>query len=164
MKPNFLFVMADQLTAHALPIYGNTVAKTPHIDALAARATTFANAYCNFPICAPSRFAMLSGQLTSKIAAWDNAAEFSASVPTVLHYLRSLGYRTSLSGKMHFVGPDQLHGYEERLTTDIYPSDFSWTPDWLREGLPESGARMSMRSVVEAGLCERNLQIDYDEE
>ena len=31
---------------------------------------------------------------------------------------------------MHFVGPDQLHGFEERLTTDIYPADFGWTPDW----------------------------------
>jgi choline-sulfatase len=163
-QPNFLFIMADQLTALALPQYGNRVAKTPHIDALGAQGTTFANAYCNFPICAPSRFSMLSGQLTSKIGAWDNAAEFPASVPTFLHYLRKLGYHTSLSGKMHFVGPDQLHGYEERLTTDIYPSDFSWTPDWLHEGPPVSGARMSMRSVVEAGLCQRNLQIDYDEE
>ena len=163
-QPNFLFIMADQLTALALPLYGHKVVKTPHIDELAAQGTTFVNAYCNFPICAPSRFAMLSGQLTSRIGAWDNAAEFPASVPTFLHYLRKLGYHTSLSGKMHFVGPDQLHGYEERLTTDIYPSDFSWTPDWLREGPPASGARMSMRSVVESGLCQRNLQIDYDEE
>jgi choline-sulfatase len=163
-QPNFLFIMADQLTALALALYGHKVVKTPHIDALAAQGTTFLNAYCNFPICAPSRFAMLSGQLTSRIGAWDNAAEFAASVPTFLHYLRKLGYHTSLSGKMHFVGPDQLHGYEERLTTDIYPSDFSWTPDWLREGPPVSGARMSMRSVVESGLCQRNLQIDYDEE
>jgi choline-sulfatase len=41
-----------------------------------------------------------------------------------------MGYRTALAGKMHFVGPDQLHGFEERLTTDIYPADFGWTPDW----------------------------------
>jgi choline-sulfatase len=41
-----------------------------------------------------------------------------------------MGYRTCLSGKMHFVGPDQLHGFEERLTTDIYPADFAWTPNW----------------------------------
>ena len=65
---------------------------------------------------------------------------------------------------MHFVGPDQLHGFQERVTTDIYPSDFGWTPDWLVEGhqLPPSG--MSMRSVVEAGVSERSMQIDYDEE
>ena len=73
--------MADQLTALALALYGHKVVKTPNIDALAAQGTTFLNAYCNFPICAPSRFAMLSGQLTSRIGAWDNAAEFAASVP-----------------------------------------------------------------------------------
>ena len=42
-------------------------------------------------------------------------------------YLAAAGYRTILAGKMHFVGPDQLHGFEERLTTDIYPADFGWT-------------------------------------
>ena len=44
--------------------------------------------------------------------------------------LRAAGYDTALAGKMHFVGPDQLHGFEERLTTDVYPSGFDWTPDW----------------------------------
>ena len=58
------------------------------------------------------------------------AASFPSSVPTFAHYLRQMGYRTCLSGKMHFVGPDQLHGFDERITTDIYPSDFAWTPDW----------------------------------
>jgi choline-sulfatase len=64
---------------------------------------------------------------------------------------------------MHFVGPDQLHGFHERLTTDIYPSDFGWTPNWLT--IPPHGpAGMSMRSVVEAGLCVRSLQFDFDDE
>jgi arylsulfatase A-like enzyme len=44
------------------------------------------------------------------------------------------GYQTALSGKMHFVGPDQLHGLEQRLTTDIYPADFGWTPDYRKPG------------------------------
>ena len=123
--PNILFIMADQLAASALPAYGNRVAKTPHLDALAARSTVFESAYCNFPICAPSRASMLTGRLPHSIDAWDNAAEFPASLPTMAHYLASLGYRTTLCGKMHFIGPDQLHGYEERLTTDIYPSDFA---------------------------------------
>lgn len=161
-QPNFLFIMADQLSALALPAYGHKVVKTPHIDALARDGTVFENAYCNFPICAPARFATLSGQLTSRIGAWDNAAEFVSSVPTVLHYLRALGYQTCLSGKMHFIGPDQLHGYEQRLTTDIYPADFAWTPDWTHKGLPRSA--VSARGVVEAGICQRNLQIDFDED
>ena len=44
------------------------------------------------------------------------------------------GYEPASSGKMHFVGPDQLHGFEERLTTDIYPADFGWTPDYRKPG------------------------------
>ena len=138
--------------------------KTPHLESLAAGGVTFRNAYCNNPICASSRFSMMAGQLPSRIGAYDNAAEFPAAVPTFAHYLRHLGYRTCLSGKMHFVGPDQLHGFEQRVTTDIYPSDFGWTPDWTVEDYPFAPSVMSMRGVVESGLCVRSLQIDYDEE
>ena len=163
-RPNFLFVMADQMAGPALPINGHPVVKTPHLESLAAGGVTFRNAYCNNPICASSRFSMMAGQLPSRIGAYDNAAEFPAAVPTFAHYLRHLGYRTCLSGKMHFVGPDQLHGFEQRVTTDIYPSDFGWTPDWTVEGYPFAPSVMSMRGVVESGLCMRSLQIDYDEE
>lgn len=163
-KPNILFIQADQMAAALLPIYGHPLVKAPHLQALARDGVVFDNAYCNNPICASSRFSMMSGQLSSRIGAYDNAAEFPASIPTFAHYLRALDYRTCLSGKMHFVGPDQLHGFEERLTTDIYPSDFGWTPDWLEGEIQEPPSGMSMRSVVEAGICERSLQLDYDEE
>ena len=162
--PNILFIQADQLAGPALPMYGHEVVKAPHLQRLAERGVTFQNAYCNNPVCAPSRFSMMSGQLASRIGAYDNAAEFPASIPTFAHYLRDLGYKTCLSGKMHFVGPDQLHGFEERLTTDIYPSDFGWTPDWTQHDPPFAPSVMSMRGVVEAGLCKRSLQLDYDDE
>ena len=119
MRPNIVVVMADQLAPHWTGAYGHPVAKTPHMDALAARGMRFDAAYCNSPLCAPSRFAFMSGQLISRIAAYDNASEFRASVPTFAHYLKALGYRTCLSGKMHFVGPDQKHGFQDRMTTDI---------------------------------------------
>src|SRR5579871_6638035 len=91
-RPNILVLMADQLTARALSAYGGSVARTPHIDALAARGVVFESFYCNSPLCAPSRFSFLSGQLPSKIGAYDNAAEFAATVPTFAHYLRTAGY------------------------------------------------------------------------
>jgi len=162
--PNILFIQADQMAGPALPMYGHEVVKTPHLQRLAENGTTFRNAYCNNPVCAPSRFSMMSGQLSSRIGAYDNASEFPAAVPTFAHYLRDLGYKTCLSGKMHFVGPDQLHGFEERITTDIYPSDFGWTPDWSQTDYPFAPSVMSLRGVVEAGLCKRSLQLDYDEE
>jgi choline-sulfatase len=160
-RPNILLVQTDQLTAFALAAYGNPVCRTPHIDRLAEGGAVFEQAYCNFPLCAPSRFSMMTGQLASRIGAFDNAAELPASVPTFAHYLRGLGYRTCLSGKMHFVGPDQLHGFEERLTSDIYPADFLWTADWTRSDHDDvSDARVVTRS----GLCTRSVQLDYDDQ
>ena len=162
MQPNFLILMADQLTAGVLACYGGK-ALTPHLDALAATGVVFESFYCNSPLCAPSRFSFLAGQLPSKIGAYDNAAEFPAQTPTIAHYLRRAGYQTALSGKMHFCGPDQLHGFEERLTTDIYPADFGWTPDWTRfEERP--GWYHTMDSVTQAGACTRTNQIDFDDE
>lgn len=163
-KPNILVIQADQLTASVLPMYGHPLVQTPHISRLAEQGMTFLNAYCNNPVCAPSRASMLTGRMSSAIACYDNAADMPSSTLTLAHYLRHQGYRTCLSGKMHFMGADQLHGFEERVTTDIYPSDFGWTADWSQTKQPYAPSRMSLRSIVEAGLCERNLQIDYDEE
>ena len=165
-NPNILFVMADQLTALALSFYageGRLTAKTPHLDRLAAQGVVFEQAYCNSPLCAPSRFSMMSGQLPSRIGAYDNAANFGADTPTLAHYLRAAGYQTSLCGKMHFVGADQLHGFEERLTTDIYPSDYGWTPNWQTFGTRPNWYH-NLLSVVQAGTCETSNQLDFDEE
>jgi choline-sulfatase len=162
-RPNLLLLMADQLTARALSAYGGSIARTPHIDALADAGVVFDSFYCNSPLCAPSRFSFLAGQLPSKIGAYDNAAEFPAQVPTFAHYLRRAGYQTALAGKMHFCGPDQLHGFEDRLTTDIYPSDFGWTPDWTRFDERPSWYH-SMDSVTQAGACTRSNQLDFDDE
>jgi choline-sulfatase len=162
-QPNFLILMADQMTPGALPAYGHGVTKAPHIDALAAEGVVFDSAYCNSPLCAPSRYAFTAGQLPAKIGAFDNAAEFAAEIPTFAHYLRHAGYRTVLSGKMHFCGGDQLHGFEERLTTDIYPADFGWTPDWEHPADRPSWYH-NMSSVTEAGPCVRSNQLDFDDE
>ncbi|MCT4700655.1 choline-sulfatase [Enterobacteriaceae bacterium H20N1] len=162
-KPNIVILMADQLTAGALRTYGNNVSLTPNIDKLACEGVVFESAYCNSPLCAPSRAAMMTGQFLSNNGVFDNAAEFRADSPTFCHYLREQGYRTWLSGKMHFCGPDQLHGFDERLTTDIYPADFGWTPDWQH---PERRLDWfhNMSSVLEAGECVRTNQLDFDDE
>lgn len=163
-RPNILVVQADQLTAKALPMYGHPLVRTPNMSRLADNGVTFLNGYCNNPVCGPSRGSMLTGRMSSSVGCYDNAADFLSSTPTIAHYLRHQGYRTCLSGKMHFTGAEQLHGFEERVTSDIYPSDFGWTADWSQTDQPYAPSRMSLRSIVEAGLCQRNLQIDYDEE
>ncbi len=162
-QPNILILMADQMAPRALPIHGHPLVRAPNIARLAAEGVVFDSAYCNSPLCAPSRFSFLSGRLPSRIGAYDNACEFPADQPTIAHDLRYRGYRTILAGKMHFVGPDQLHGFEERLTTDIYPADFGWTPDWT-DFAHRPHWYHSMDSVLTAGPCIRTNQLDYDEE
>src|SRR3954469_17520947 len=162
-RPNILIFMADPLTPGVLSAYGGGPAKTPNIDALTNNGVIFDSAYCNSPLCAPSRYVFMSGRLPSAIGAYDNSAEFPSDVPTFAHYLRHAGYQTILAGKMHFCGPDQLHGFEQRLTTDIYPADFGWTPDWDRFGYRPSWYH-NMSSVTDAGLCIRTNQLDFDEE
>lgn len=160
-RPNILFVQVDQLAAAYLRCYGSTITKADTLDALAAGGVVFERAYCNFPLCAPSRFSMATGQLCSTTGTYDNAAEMPASIPTYAHYLRTAGYRTALSGKMHFIGPDQFHGFETRLTADIYPADYAWVPSWGREDNPDVN---DPRTLLTSGVCERSVQIDYDEE
>lgn len=160
---NILIVMADQLTPSVLGYEGGS-ALTPHLDALAARSRCYEAAWCASPLCAPSRFALLSGQRISRIGAWDNAAYLPSTVPTFAHYLRAMGYRTSLAGKMHFVGPDQLHGFEERLTTDIYPADFGWVPDWTRPEARHDLWYHNMSSVTQAGPAAISNQLAFDDE
>lgn len=161
--PNIVLVMADQLAASALPAYGNPTVHAPNLAALATRGTVFESAYCPSPLCAPSRAAMLAGRRPSVIGVYDNACELPTSTPTIAHLLRAAGYRTALAGKMHFVGPDQLHGFEQRLTTDIYPADFDWTPNW--ELAP--GERLdwyhNMSSVLQAGPWDAAVQTAYDD-
>lgn len=162
-KPNIVYIMADQLAAPLLKMYNEeSQIKTPNLDALAAKSVQFDSAYCPSPLCAPSRMSMITGQLPLKIGAYDNAAQISSDIPTYAHYLRLAGYHTALAGKMHFIG-DQLHGYEDRLTSDIYPGDYGWAVNW-----DEPDKRLewyhNSSSILQAGPCVRSNQLDYDEE
>ncbi|KAF2157229.1 choline-sulfatase [Myriangium duriaei CBS 260.36] len=162
-QKNILYIMADQLAAPLLKMYNSkSQIKTPNLDKLAEKSVVFESAYCNSPLCAPSRMAMITGQLPSKIGSYDNASSISSDVPTYAHYLRTAGYETALAGKMHFIG-DQLHGYENRLTADIYPGDYGWAVNW-----DEPDTRLewyhNSSSILQAGVCVRSNQLDYDEE
>jgi choline-sulfatase len=163
-KPNILFVMADQLAARYLPFHGHPLVQTPNLSRLAAEGVVFENAYSTSPLCAPARATVMNGLLPSRTGVYDNAAEFPSAIPTWAHYLRKEGYKTCLSGKMHFVGPDQLHGLEERLTTDIYPADFGWTPDWRLRQERIDWWYHNMTSVLQPGIAEITNQLEFDDD
>ncbi len=149
--PNILLIVADQLIADLTGAYGHPVVRTPNLDRLARRGVRFDAAYCPVPVCSPSRSSMLSGRFASTNSAWDNAAPIASDLPMLPHYLATVGYDTALSGKMHFVGADQEHGFAKRLTTDMFPSTLAWTPDRDRVG----------RFTHPANPCGPPIAIDY---
>jgi len=164
-RPNLLIFMVDQLTGTLFADGGPADwLHAPNLKRLAARSVRFANAYCASPLCGPARASFMTGQLPSRTGVYDNAAPFGSDVPTFAHHLRRAGYQTCLSGKMHFVGPDQLHGFEQRLTTDIYPADFGWTPDYRRPGERIDWWYHNMGSVSGAGVAEITNQMEYDDD
>jgi choline-sulfatase len=163
-RPHVVLIMADQLGARSLPAYGNGVVRSPHLDRLAEEGVVFDRALCPSPLCAPSRASLMTGLLPSRTGVYDNAAELPASVPTFAHHLRAAGYRTVLAGKMHFIGPDQLHGFEERLVPDVYPAGFDWVPDWRLQDDETLRWYHDLGSVLRAGPVRETLQLGYDAE
>ena len=161
---NILILMVDHLNGTLFPDGPADWLHAPNLKRLAARSARFKNCYTASPLCAPARASYMSGQLPSITGVYDNAAEFPADLPTYAHHLRRAGYYTCLSGKMHFVGPDQMLGFEDRLTTDIYPADFGWTPDYRKPGERIDWWYHNMGSVTGSGVAEITNQMDYDDE
>ncbi|MBD3217826.1 MAG: sulfatase-like hydrolase/transferase [candidate division Zixibacteria bacterium] len=126
-QPNIVLIMADQLAPRFMGSYGNKHVSTPNLDKLSKESVQFDSVYTPFPLCCPARASLMTGRQASDVGGYDNATLLEADRPTVAHYLTNAGYECVLSGKMHFVGPDQLHGYKTRFTSNIYPADFSWT-------------------------------------
>ena len=163
-QPNLLIFMVDQMAGTLLDDDMIDHLHIPNMRKLIERGVKFDNAYSSSPLCTPARGSFMTGMLPSRNGIYDNAAEFKATLPTFAHYLRKLGYQTALSGKMHFVGPDQLHGFEERLTTDIYPADFGWTPNWKKPLERIDWWYHNLSSVTQAGIAEISNQLEYDDD
>ncbi|WP_420859091.1 sulfatase-like hydrolase/transferase [Marivivens marinus] len=158
-------VIADQMTPFMLEACGYPIARTRNLAALAARGVQFTNAYTPSPICVPARSCLMTGLYTSTTGCYDNGDPYHSFIPTFAHYLTNAGYETILSGKMHFVGADQLHGFKRRLNTDIYPSGFIWSYPLLDPNDPEAMAfdfapQYQARNIGPGW----SLELQYDEE
>ncbi len=117
-RPNILFILSDQHAQRVLGCYGDQTGSTPRLDALAREGVVFDNAYCASPICGPSRMALMTGRMPSETRSWLNDDILGSGMPTFAHALGAGGYRTALVGRMHFIGPDQTHGFMERHVGD----------------------------------------------
>ncbi len=117
-RPNILFIMSDQHAPRVTGCYGDKIVRTPTFDALAARGVTFDNAYTPSPLCVPARMSMLSGRHPSSQHCWTNSDPLDSDIPTTAHALGAGGYRPHLIGRLHSIGPDQMHGYASRTVGD----------------------------------------------
>ena len=113
-RPNILFILSDQHSKFHLGCYGDPLGRTPHLDRLASEGMRFANAYTPSPLCVPARMAFMTGRRPSANQVWSNDHILNSALPTWAHTLGAAGYETALLGRMHFVGPDQRHGFERR--------------------------------------------------
>ena len=117
-RPNLLFLFSDQHARSVAGCYGDTAALTPNLDRLAAQGVTFDHAYCPTPLCVPSRMSMLTGRYPFEQECWTNDDYLRSDAATWLHSCGAAGYRPALAGRLHSMGPDQLHGYAQRMVGD----------------------------------------------
>ena len=119
-RPNFLIIMSDEHGPMWSSAYGHPFVRTPNMERLADMGATFDAAYCNAPLCVPSRLSFMTGRYVSNCEGWDNAKPLPSDVLTFPYALRSVGYDTALAGKMHLVGQDDLHGFGAQLSYDAH--------------------------------------------
>lgn len=118
---DILLYMSDQHSYRLQGNAGDPVVRTKMMDELARTGTVMTNAITPCPLCVPARAAMISGQLPSNNGVLFNFNSLHSDLATFLHSLTVSGYETTLCGRMHFVGPDQRHGYAKRIAGDRTP-------------------------------------------
>ncbi len=112
---NMLFIMSDEHNRRIMGCAGHDMIRTPHMDALAARGVRFTDAYCNSPICVPSRASFATGTYPYQNRFWDNAIPYDGSIPTWHHRVRAAGGIATSIGKLHFRSTDDDNGFTEEV-------------------------------------------------
>jgi arylsulfatase A-like enzyme len=132
-RPNLLILIGDDHAADTLGIDGDVHKATPRIDALARQGVYFKRAYCNSPLCTPSRQSLITGRLPHAVGVTRLSTPLPASAVTLGDWLGDVGYKTAAYGKMHF-NSRRRHGFDNRIDT----------PDWeayLKKHPPRGGNR-----------------------
>lgn len=142
-RPNVLIVTTDQQRGDVMSAVGNKWAKTPNMDALAARGVYFLNSYCSYPLCSPSRSSLHTGRTPHEIKVNTNSVPIDPAVPISGQVFRAAGYETAYAGKWHMPDPypsDGIAGYEvlnttsrqRKLAHDVDESTMNAAIDFLR--------------------------------
>ena len=115
MRPaNLVVIMSDEHHPRAMGVASHPFAVTPNLDRLAARGTRFDAAYCNSPICVPSRASFATGRYVHELGTWDNAIAYDGSVPGWGHALQKSGHRVDSIGKLHYRNAEDPTGFDHQ--------------------------------------------------
>lgn len=115
MRPaNLVVIMSDEHHPRAMGAAGHPFAITPNLDRLAAHGTRFDAAYCNSPICVPSRASFATGRYVHELGTWDNAIAYDGSMPGWGHALQRSGHRIDSIGKLHYRNGDDPTGFDRQ--------------------------------------------------
>ncbi|MBR9879955.1 MAG: sulfatase-like hydrolase/transferase [Gammaproteobacteria bacterium] len=143
-RPNLLFIMADQLRADYLGCNGHPTIRTPNIDALARQGVNFTRAYCQAPVCGPSRMSFYTGRYASSHGASYNNVPLRVDEHTLGDYLRPLDYRVALIGKTHMRRDDEgmrRLGLDPQSSRGVLISECGFEPYERDDGLhPDQSA------------------------
>ncbi len=157
-QPNILFLFSDEhsfrFMGHMPPEAGGEPAYTPTFDRLAAQGTVFTDAYCQMPLCTPSRMCLLAGREARDCGAWNNNSILDPALPTIPKVLAAGGYTTCLIGKMHFGGNLQFHGFQHRPYGDLTGrTGHQWEPLRLRgDSLVERTSKAGITAIPESKI------------
>ncbi|MEM1059952.1 MAG: sulfatase-like hydrolase/transferase [Verrucomicrobiota bacterium] len=162
-RPNILFICSDQHTPRVTGCYGDDIVDTPHLDALAAEGARFDAFYCNNPICGPSRSSFFTGRYSYRAECVHNFHVLDSRLPTLAHVAVRGGYNPVLSGKMHFNGPDQTHGFLERLVGEMGASPILQGDPVRAPGLQNLGNCSRPDCMYHTGPGQ-NHEVPYDED
>jgi arylsulfatase A-like enzyme len=131
-RPNFLVIMADDLASYELGCCGGKNVATPHIDRLAAEGLRFTHAFASEAMCVPIRSSLYTGLYPARHGACRNQAASKPDTRSVPHYLRPLGYRVGLTGKVH-VRPKEVYPFD--AVPGFEPNCTALTADYTLGGI-----------------------------
>ena len=154
-RPNILWLCSDQQRFDTLGCYGNPFVRTPNLDRLAESGVRFERAYCQNPVCTPSRASFLTGRYPRTCRARQNGKEIPEEEVLVTRLLHDAGYTGGLSGKLHLSNCHPAYcktrerrindGYDTFAWSHDHGNPFSWEGNeyasWLREQGVEPPAR-----------------------
>jgi len=129
MKPNILFIFADQHRHNIMGCAGHPLVQTPHLDSIASEGIRFKQTWCQSPICQPSRASVITGRYPHELGVISNTGGFDPEWPTVMKQMQGVGYETATIGKTHYhesYQPPKEGGQIDMRSNEDFVKSFGW--------------------------------------